>query len=512
MYSRIISCTLIGIQGNIVYVEVDIRDGLPCVLMVGHLSLDVRESKERVITAIKHIGIQIPPKKITINLSPAEIRKEGSAFDLPIAVAILSSYGYFPTPLLQHICFLGELSLNGRIRPVKGVLPMVLHAKEQGISCCVVPYENRLEASIVEGIHLIAVHSLQQLMDCFKSEEQIKASYFIPNENRFNASFKQTKELNFKEVIGQGFAKRAAEIAAAGMHNLLLIGTPGTGKSMIASRMPSIMPILSTEESMELTKIYSIRGELKEEQGLMTTRPFRNPHHTITQSALIGGGRYPMPGEISMAHKGILFLDELAEFARGTLEVLRQPLEEKQVWITRVNGTVIYPSDILLIGAMNPCPCGYFPDRTKCRCTSLQIRRYLGKISRPLLERMDLIAEVSSMSYEALEGDKIEEDSQKIKERVEQAVFRQKKRYEGLSIDYNSQLSGDDIKKFCIFDQNVKKVLRYVFEKRQWSIRTYHHVLKIARTIADLEGSECILEQHMIEAIAYRGLEQKYWG
>lgn len=510
MYSKVLSCGLIGIQGTLIHVEADVRDGLPGVSMVGSLSSSVRESKERVITAIRNIGIKIPPKRITINFSPADVRKEGSAFDLPIAIAILSSYGYLPIQKLHTICLLGEMSLNGDIQPIRGILPMVLHAKEQGVLCCLVPYANRFEASIVEEIMIVPVKTLQNAIDYLKDPTKVSALW--TKTCRDTGMEIEQEELDFEDIIGQDFAKRGAEISAGGRHNLLLLGAPGAGKSMIASRMPSIMPELSLKESLELTKIYSIKGELKEGGGLIERRPFRSPHHTITDVALVGGGRYPAPGEISMAHKGVLFLDELPEFSRNSLEVLRQPLEEKQVAITRIHGNITYPADILLLGAMNPCPCGYYPDMERCHCTPLQIKRYLGRISHPLLERIDLMAEVTAISYEQLKSGEKGESSKQIKKRVKRAVAIQKERYQGLEISFNSQLTGEYLQKFCKTSTGGARALQYVFEKRNWSARTYYRVLRVARTIADLDGSDTILEEHMIEAIAYRGMEQKYWG
>lgn len=509
MYSEVMSCGLVGIQGVLIRVEADVRDGLPSVSMVGSLSASVRESKDRVITAIKNIGIPIPPKRITINFSPADLKKEGTAFDLPIAIAILSSYGYFPNNTLQEQCFFGEIGLNGDIKPVKGILSMVAHAKEQGLAICFVPYGNRYEASIMKEIQICPVKTLKEVI------------FFLQNPTKrkiWNQNFQQNQSENFEEesdfldVFGQHFAKRGAEICAAGRHNYLLLGPPGSGKSMIASRIPSLMPKLTMEEGLELTKIYSVKGELKEEAVLMTKRPFRAPHHTITEVGLIGGGYLPKPGEITMAHTGVLFLDEFPEFSRSTLEVLRQPLEEKKITLTRRNHTITYPADILLLGAMNPCPCGYYPNLEKCHCTPLQMKSYLNRISHPLLERIDLMAEVTAVSYDDLQGKGEKESSEKMKKRVEHAVSRQKERYKKMKIGFNGQLQGKAIEKFCSLDKKGEKLLQYVFEQRNWSARTYYRVLKVARTIADLEQSDEILEEHLIEAIAYRGLEEKYWG
>ena len=490
-------------------IEADIRNGLPGISMVGSLSTEVREAKERVLTALYNIGYSLPPKRITINFSPADLRKEGSAFDLPIAVAILSSYGYFPDDELQTICFLGEVGLNGDIQPVSGILPMVSHAKKQGIKTCFIPYGNRLEGAVVKGIDVIGVKNLKEVVELLNMPERRQPEFF-DYEPLF--SLPRKEERDFKEVIGQEFAKRAAEIAAAGRHNLLLFGAPGTGKSMIASRIPSIMPTLTMEESLEISKIYSIRGKLKSGTALITTRPFRSPHHTITETALIGGGKMPKPGEISMAHHGVLFLDELPEFQRAVLEVLRQPLEEKEVNITRIKGNLTYPADILLLGAMNPCPCGYYPNPEKCHCTPMQIQRYLGKLSHPLLERIDLMAEVQEISYEQLQNKKSGESSKNIRKRVEQAAMIQKERYKEFPFSFNGQLKEQQIERFCPIDQTTKLRLKEVFQKRNWSARTYYRTLKVARTIADLAGEDKILEAHVIEAIAYRGVEQKYWG
>lgn len=509
MYSKVISCSLMGLQGVLLQVEVDVRNGLPGISMVGSLSTEVREAKERVLTALYHMGYQLPPKRVTINFSPADFRKEGSAFDLPIAIAILTSYGYFPNQELNTLCFIGEVGLNGDIQPVNGILPMVSFAKSQGLKVCFVPYENRLEGSVIEGIDVIGVRNLKEVVQLLKQPKERIPTIM----NGRELLRKNTKNENdFEEVIGQEFAKRAAEIAAAGRHNLLLLGAPGTGKSMIASRIPTIMPALTMEESLEITKIYSIKGKLDHKNPLITARPFRSPHHTITETALIGGGRVPSPGEISLAHYGVLFLDELPEFQRNVLEVLRQPLEEREISITRMQGSFAYPADILFLGAMNPCPCGYYPNQEKCHCTPLQIRRYLGKISHPLLERIDLMAEVHALSYEELQTKKKGESSAVIRKRVAQAVEIQKERYEGVSVDFNGQLNQKQLEKFCIMEENAKRCLKDVFWKKKWSARTYYRILKVARTIADLEASTHIQERHMIEAIAYRGMEQKYWG
>lgn len=509
MYSEVISCGLIGIQGVLIRVEADVRDGLPSVSMVGSLSASVRESKERVITAIKNLGIPIPPKRITINFSPADLKKEGTALDLPIAIAILSSYGYFSINELHTQCFFGEIGLNGDIKPVKGILSMVTHAKEQGLALCFVPHANRFEAGIVKDIKICPVKTLEEVILFLKKPKERKCW----DQNSQNTMIESSnEEIDFEEVFGQNFAKRGAEICAAGRHNYLLLGPPGSGKSMIASRIPTLMPNLTMEESLELTKIYSIKGELKERSVLMTKRPFRAPHHTITEVGLIGGGYSPKPGEITMAHHGVLFLDELPEFSRNTLEVLRQPLEEKKITITRRSQTVTYPADILFLGAMNPCPCGYYPNLEKCHCTPLQIKRYLSRVSHPLLDRIDLMAEVTAVSYEDLQGKGDSESSKSMKSRVERAVYRQKERYKHAGIRFNGQLQGKAIEKFCCLDKKGERLLQYVFEQRNWSARTYYRVLKVARTIADLEEKNEISEEHLIEAIAYRGMEEKYWG
>lgn len=508
MYSKVISCGILGIEGVLLYVEADVRDGLPTVSMVGSLSSSVRESKDRVMTAIQNMGIKIPSKRVTISLLPADFRKEGSVYDLPIAVALLSSYGYIPKEELENVGFLGEVSLNGEIKPVKGILPMVSHMKDQNIYRCFVPKGNEEEAGLIENIEIFPVETLFQVLQILQHKLCFNA-YRNPK-NKGNPKT-VSKFLDFSDVIGQEFAKRGSEIAVSGRHNLLLLGAPGTGKSMIASRLPSIMPKLTKEESLEITKIYSVRGELKDGCHLIEERPFRSPHHTITDIALVGGGRFPIPGEVSMAHQGVLFLDEFPEFSRSALEVLRQPLEEKTVVINRMYGTYCYPADVLLVGAMNPCPCGYYPNRKKCRCTEQQIHKYLNRISGPLLERIDLMAEVNEISYQELNSIEKAESSDQIQRRVEQAVLIQKERYKHLDITFNSQLYGQWIEKFCPLDQNSQKTLQYVFEKRNWSPRTYYRTLKVARTIADLEQEEKIREEHIIEAIAYRGMEQKYW-
>lgn len=509
MFSKAYSAAIHGIDALIISVEADVSDGLPIFDMVGFLGSEVKEARERVRIALKNSGYMLPAKRITVNLSPADVRKEGTAFDLPVAIAILMAFGHLSEECLRDTLIVGELSLNGKVNKVNGVLPIVYTAMEQGFKKCVVPKENAREGAVVSGIKVFGVDSLLELVRLFEDKSEI-APECVDVDQLFTVK-KKENDVDFAEVAGQKAVKRAIEIAVSGMHNLMMIGPPGSGKTMLAKRIPSIMPELTFEESMEISKVYSIAG-LMEQQALITKRPFRDPHHTITRTALVGGGRIPRPGEISLAHLGVLFLDELPEFLKSTVEVLRQPLEDKSVTITRLNASYQYPAGFMLVAAMNPCSCGYYPDRNRCNCSHNLVKRYLGRISQPLLDRFDICIEALQMNYKELQIQERQESSEEIQKRVAIARELQLERYKDQNIYYNSNLTPRMIKKYCKLDAGEQSLLEEAFNKMNLSARAYHRILKVARTIADLELSERITTKHISEAICYRAIDQKYWG
>lgn len=512
MYCTVISGALVGVQAYLVAVEVDIAPGLPAFTMVGSLGMEVRESRERVCVALKNIGLDIPPMHITVNLSPADRRKEGTAYDLPIAVGMLNALGYFPREAVENTLFLGELGLDGDVKKVRGVLPIIREAARQGITQCIVPRSNALEGAVIPEVTVRGVGDMKELLAFFtdsNAAEHILPRITVDGEALFGQQC-GTQSYDFAQVRGQEMAKRAAEIAAAGFHNLLMVGPPGAGKSMIAKRIPGILPPLTLEESLEVTSIVSVAGLLGENQALVRERPFQSPHHTISQAAMAGGGSIPRPGIISLSHRGILFLDELPEFPRGVLDGMRQPIEEKKVLISRVGGNIAYPSDFMLVCAMNPCPCGYYPNRNRCRCTSAQVGRYMGRVSGPILDRIDLCVELQPVNIQHLTGTGGEESSEEIRKRVEAARQVQEERFRGTKYRFNGDIAVSYIDKYCYLGQREEKCMAKLYHSMELSARSYHRIRKVARTIADLAGEETIREEHLLEAACYRPTAD-YW-
>lgn len=562
MFSYSYSSAILGMEACIIHVEADVSDGLPIFQLVGFLASEVKEAKERVRISIRNSGYRIPAKRITVNLSPADLHKEGTAYDLAIACAVLSGLGVLMEEGLKKTMLIGELGLDGSVCAINGVLPIVYEAKNQGFAYAIVPFDNRREAGMVEGIEVLGVKTLSEAVEALKrislgeplgmaetesakegiqkqqssskqqsnpQQETSPKQQNIQNQQTSQSvaeiiceknnsvhdkmSEEQGETLDFADVYGQELLKRAVEVAAAGMHNLLVSGPPGTGKSMIAKRIPGILPEPDFSESMEISKIYSIAGLLDKEQFFITKRPFRSPHHSITEPALVGGGRYPKPGEVSLASGGVLFLDELPEFPRKSIELLRQPLEDGYVTIARLQNSYRYPCHTMVVGAMNPCPCGFYPDRNRCRCSPMQIRRYQGKLSQPFLERMDICVEAVAVDYEEIAAakDGMERREKRkaertcdIRKRVCEAQEIQKKRFAGSSIRYNSEMNSRQIEKYCRLDTGLEEYMKEIYIRYEFSMRACHKLLKVARTIADLAGAEEIKKEHLEEAFSYR--------
>lgn len=506
MFAKVKSQGLYGLNSFDVIVEADISSGLPRFDVVGLPDAAIKESRERVRASIKNCGLTFPISRITVNIAPADVKKEGAIYDLPILISILKASGQIKGNI-DNYSFIGELSLNGEIRAANGVLPMVIGAKESGVGAVFVPSQNAGEGAVIDGIDVLPASNILEILAHFDGEKLIE-----PVKNTITEDEIISDSLDFADVKGQEEAKRALEIAAAGGHNVIMIGPPGTGKSMLAKRIGSILPEMTFEEKIETTKIYSVAGELPKNARLISRRPFRSPHHTVSAQGLTGGGSSPKPGEISLAHNGVMFMDEFPEFDRRAKESLRQPLEDSKVTVTRASGTVTYPSNLMLVAAMNPCPCGYLGHPTRqCTCTDAARKRYRDKISGPLLDRIDIHIEVQPIDYDRLSGREKGESSKSIRERVNKARAVQNKRFEGTDISCNAKMSPRATREYCILSEDAEKMLKNSFEAMGLSARAYDKILRIARTIADLDGSELIELPHIAEAIQYRSLDRKYW-
>lgn len=508
LFQKVYSGGIQGIDGYLVQVEADVGPGLPGLHLVGYLASEVREAQERVRAAMKNSGFRLSPMKTTVNVSPADIRKQGTAFDVPIAVAILAAYGLVREDLLRESAFIGELGLDGSIKPVHGVLSLVSAFAQAGIRRCFLPCLNMFEGTAIDGISIYPVADLKTLIEGVNHPEILVAASHQDRIRPPEAGYK----VDYLEVSGQHLLKRATEVAVAGQHNILYIGPAGSGKSMIAGRIPTIMPPLTRDEQLEISKIYSVCGMLPSGVSLLECRPFRSPHHTSSPQALTGGGKIPRPGEISLASRGVLFLDEFPEFQRRTIEVLRQPLEERRIKLSRVYGCYEFPAHFMLAAAMNPCPCGFYPDRSRCSCDENQVRRYLGKISRPLMDRIDICVEAAPLRYHEMQVNEAGESSAMIRARVMKAWEIQKSRYLGYDCHFNSDMGQAELAEYCRLELADQTFFEAICDRMSLSIRGCHKILKVARTIADLSESAAIKQEHLAEAVGYRRLEEKYWG